>query len=98
MGEVKDCCQLSNSACLQLGPHVCEWLSWRRIQAGVPESDSEASPKLLKMGCVNFSLEKINSASSAALLAVKLDIVDGTVNVTKCIGMLLKCVVVDLLH
>src|SRR6218665_3673736 len=23
MGEVRDCCQLSNSACLQLGPHVC---------------------------------------------------------------------------
>src|SRR6218665_2555128 len=49
MGEVQDCCQLSNSACLQLGPHVCEQLSWRRIQAGVPESDSEASSKLLKI-------------------------------------------------
>jgi len=30
-------------ACLQLGPHVCEQVSWRRIQAKVPESDSEAS-------------------------------------------------------
>src|SRR6218665_1676422 len=51
MGEVQDCCQLSDSACLQLGPHVglCELLSWRRIQAGVPESDSEASYKLLKI-------------------------------------------------
>src|SRR6218665_2882417 len=49
MGEVQDCCQLSKSACLQLGPHVCEYLSWRRIQAGVPESDSEASSKLLKI-------------------------------------------------
>src|SRR6218665_3979526 len=48
MEEVQDCCQLSNSACLQLGPHVCEFHSWRRIQAGVPESDSEASSKLLK--------------------------------------------------
>src|SRR6218665_3550244 len=49
MGEVQDCCQLSNSACLQLGPHACEYLSWRRIQTGVPESDSEASSKLLKI-------------------------------------------------
>jgi len=30
-------------ACLQLGPHVCEEVSWRRIQAGEPESDSEVS-------------------------------------------------------
>jgi len=30
-------------AFLQLGPHVCEEISWRRIQAGVLESDSEAS-------------------------------------------------------
>src|SRR6218665_2523973 len=49
MGEVQDCCQLSNSACLHLCPHACEYLSWRRIQAGVPESDSEASSKLLKI-------------------------------------------------
>ena len=27
-----------------------------------------------------------------------LDIVDGTVNVTKCIGILLECVVIDLFH
>ena len=30
-------------ACLQLGPHLCEDVSWRRFQAGVPESHSEAS-------------------------------------------------------
>ena len=30
-------------ACVQLGPHVCEQVSARRIQAEVPESDSEAS-------------------------------------------------------
>ena len=29
---------------------------------------------------------------------LKLDIADGTVNVTKCIGILLKCVVIDLFH
>ena len=28
---------------LQLGPHVCEEVSSRRIQDGVPESASEAS-------------------------------------------------------
>jgi len=31
------------TACLQLDPHVCEEFSWRRIQPGVAESDSEAS-------------------------------------------------------
>jgi len=30
-------------ACLQLGPHVCDEVTWRGIQAGVPESDSEPS-------------------------------------------------------
>jgi len=30
-------------ACLQLDPHVCEEVSSRRIQDGVPESASEAS-------------------------------------------------------
>src|SRR6218665_3159687 len=49
MGEVQVCCQLSNSACLQLDPHVYEYLFWRRIQAGFSESDSEASSKLLKI-------------------------------------------------
>ena len=32
------------------------------------------------------------------MFIVKLDVVDGTVNVTKCIGILLKCVVIDLFH
>ena len=30
-------------ACLQLGPYVCEGVSWGRIKTVVPESDSEAS-------------------------------------------------------
>ena len=30
-------------ACLQLNPHVCEEVSSRRIQDGVPESASEES-------------------------------------------------------
>ena len=34
-----------STSCLfaTVGPHVCEDVSSRRIQAGVPESDSEAS-------------------------------------------------------
>jgi len=28
---------------LQLDPHVCDEVSWRRIQAGVPDSDNEES-------------------------------------------------------
>ena len=31
------------NACLQLGPNICEEISSRKIQAGVHESDSEAS-------------------------------------------------------
>jgi|SRR6218665_982399 len=55
-------------ACLRLGQHVCEDVSWRRL----PESDSEASsedPDLMLHGSY-----------------LMLDIVDGTVNVTKCIA------------
>src|SRR6218665_421195 len=65
-------------ACLQLDPHVCEEVSSRRIQDKVPESASEAS-------------SEDHNLVGAAWLVVKLDIVDGTVNVTKCIGALLKC-------
>jgi len=31
------------TACLQLGPHLCDEVFCKKIQAGVPESDSEAS-------------------------------------------------------
>jgi len=60
---------------------VCNYRPTREFSwsriQGVPESDSEAT--FWKSG--------------AARLILKLDIVDGTVNVTRCIGILLKSMV-----
>jgi len=70
-------------ACLQLDLHVCEEVFWRRIRAGVPESNSESSS------------EDNDQVPMAHIYIMKLDIVGGTVNVTKYIGILLKCVVLS---
>jgi len=66
-------------ACLQLGPHVhvCEEVSWVTFQPGVPDSDCDASFEDHMIWC-----------SGAAWLIVKLDIVARTVNLMKCIGIL----------
>ena len=52
-----------------------------------------------KTECLNLTakhlLKTITWCCNAAWLVVKLDSVDGTVNVTKCIGILLKSVVLS---
>ena len=60
------------SACLQLDSHVCEEVSSRRIQDGVPESASEASS------------EDHNLVLHGSSTTVKLDIVDRSSRNCQC--------------
>src|SRR6218665_3216118 len=57
-----------------IDPHVCEEVSWRRIQAWVPESNNESS----------------SEDHNQVLHSEVGHSVGGTDNVTKCIGILLK--------